>query len=108
MKDNGLCLTVWHTPTTTYTNEDVEAVVGIDRRVPGTERVQVYELPQVQVASVVHHGDFADFTNGNAALHEWVAANGYRVNGPSREIYIKLDGDRKDSTTEIQFPVEKV
>lgn len=106
--DNGRCLTLWHTSVDTYTNEDVEAIVALDRRIPGSDTVQVYELPETRVASVVHHGDFDDFTKGHAALLEWVGANGYRINGPTREIYIKLDGDHTDSTTEIQFPVEKI
>jgi effector-binding domain-containing protein len=91
-----------------YSDEDVEALVQIDRMLPGTERVKVYELPPTQVASVVHHGDFAEFTQGHAALLEWIEANGYRIAGPFREIYIQHDhADLKDSTTEIQFPVEK-
>lgn len=106
-KETGVCLTVWHSSPDTYVNEDAEAAVSIDRAVPGSELVQVYELPQTQVASVVHQGDFAEFTKGHAALLDWVGANNYRIVGPYREIYIKLDGDRSDSTTEIQYPVEK-
>jgi DNA-binding transcriptional MerR regulator len=108
IRDTGTCLTIWHTPADVYANEDAEAMIVIDRQVPSSERVKVYELPQVQVASVVHHGDFAEFTQGHAALLEWVDENGYRINGPFREIYIKLDRATRDSTTEIQFPVEKV
>jgi len=108
VKDNGLCLTVWHSPADVYENEDAEAIVAIDRSLPGTDIVKVYELPRTQVASVVHNGDFADFTQGHAALLEWIDANGYRINGPYREIYIKHQKNKlSDSTTEIQFPVEK-
>ncbi len=107
-KDTGRCLAVWHSPADVYTNEDAEAVVSIDRPLPGNDRVKVYELPQVQVASVVHHGNFEDFTQGHAALLKWIDANGYRIVGPYREIYIKHDKrDLSDSTTEIQFPVER-
>ena len=80
----------------------------IDRPLQGTNRVKVYELPSTQVAAVVHQGEFEDFTQGHAALLEWIDANGYQINGPYREIYIKHDkGQMSDSTTEIQFPVEK-
>jgi effector-binding domain-containing protein len=107
-KDTGLCLTVWHTPADVYENEVAEAVVSIDRSLSGTDRVRVYELHQEQVASVVHHGNFDDFTQGHAALLKWIEANGYRITGPYREIYIKHDHHNlSDSTTEIQFPVEK-
>jgi len=108
IKDNGLCLTVWHSPADVYENEDAEAVVPIDRPLAGTERVKVYELSSMQVAAVVHQGDFKDFTQGHAALLEWIDTNGYRIAGPYREIYIKHDkANLSDTTTEIQFPVEK-
>jgi DNA-binding transcriptional MerR regulator len=109
VKDNGTCLTVWHSPADVYENEDAEAIVQVDRSLPGTDAVKVYELSSMQVASVVHNGDFADFTQGHAALLEWIDANGYRINGPYREVYIKHQkSNLKDSITEIQFPVEKV
>jgi effector-binding domain-containing protein len=108
VKDNGLCLTVWHSPADVYENEDAEAVVPIDRPLPGTDQVNVYELPSTQVAAVVHHGDFEDFTEGHAALLEWIDANGYRIIGPYREVYIKHEKENlADTITEIQFPVEK-
>jgi DNA-binding transcriptional MerR regulator len=107
-KDTGPCFALWHSPADVYENEDAEAIVPIDRQLRGTDRVQVYELPPTQVASVVHQGNFEDFTQGHAALLEWIDANGYKVAGPYREIYIKCDkGNRLDTTTEIQFPVEK-
>jgi DNA-binding transcriptional MerR regulator len=108
VKDNGLCLTLWHSPAAVYENEDAEAVVEIDRPLPGTDQVKVYELPSTHVAAVVHHGDFKEFTQGHAALLEWIDANGYRIVGPYREIYIKHEKDNlADTITEIQFPVEK-
>ena len=108
-KDTGPCFALWHSPADMYENEDAEAVVPIDRRLNGTDKVKVYELPSTQMACVVHHGDFEDFTQGHAALLEWIDANGYRIVGPYREIYIRHEKDKlSDSTTEIQFPVEKI
>ena len=109
VKDNGLCLTLWHSPADVYENEDAEAMVAVERPLPGTHDVKVYELPPTQVACVVHHGDFAEFTQGHAALLEWIPANGYQIVGPYREIYIKHDKKNLLHTiTEIQIPVEKV
>lgn len=108
-KDTGPCFALWHSPADVYENEDAEAVVPIDRPLAGTDRVRVYELPPTQVAAVVHQGEFEDFTQGHAALLEWIDANGYQITGPYREIYIKHEkGSLSDSTTEIQFPVEKI
>jgi effector-binding domain-containing protein len=101
-QDNGPCFALWHG--SVYVNEDAEAVVPIDRRVAGTDRVKVYELSQTQVASLIHFGDFEAFTKDRAALIAWIMAHGYKIVGPYREIYMKQDG----SITEIQFPVEKV
>jgi DNA-binding transcriptional MerR regulator len=107
-KDTGPCFALWHSPSDVYENEDAEAIVPIDRPLKGTDRVRVYELASTQVAAVVHQGKFEDFTQGHAALLEWIDANGYQIAGPYREIYIKHDkSESSDSTTEIQFPVEK-
>ena len=107
-RDTGPCFALWHSPADVYENEDAEAVVPIERHLQGTDRVRVYELPSTQVAAVVHQGDFEEFAQGHAALLEWIDANGYRIVGPYREIYIKHDkSELSDSTTEIQFPVEK-
>ena len=108
-KDTGPCFALWHSPADVYENEDAEAIVPIDRPLKGNDRVTVYQLPAAQVAAVVHQGNFEDFTQGHAALLEWIDANGYKIVGPYREIYIKHDKRQlSDSTTEIQFPVEKV
>ena len=108
-KESGPHFTLWHSPSDVYENEDVEAIVPIDRPLKGTDRVKVYELPSAQVAAVVHQGTFQDFTQGHAAILEWIDANGYRIAGPYRETYIKHDmGDLSDSTTEIQFAIEKL
>ncbi|HUG35169.1 MAG TPA: GyrI-like domain-containing protein [Anaerolineales bacterium] len=107
-KDTGPCLALWHSPADVYENEDAEAVVPIDRLLEGTNRVKVYQLPALEVAAVVHQGVFEDFTQGHAALLEWIDANGYKIVGPYREVYIQHDKKRlTDTTTEIQFPVEK-
>ena len=107
-KEDGQCMTLWHSPADVYENEDVEALVAVDRLLPGTEHVKVYELPPTQVAAVVHHGDFEEFTQGHAALLAWIDRNGYQIIGPYREIYIKHDKNKlSDTITEVQFPVEK-
>ncbi len=108
-RDVGPCFALWHSPADVYENEDAEAVVPIDRLLAGTERVHLYELPATQVAALVHHGNFENFTQGHAALLEWIDENGYQVSGPYREIYIKHEKRQlSESTTEIQFPVEKM
>ena len=86
-------LALWHTSAETLADEDAEAAVPIDRPLTGSETVKVYELPQVEVASAVHHGDFSEFTQLHTALLGWIEANGYRVSGPFRELYLEHDPD---------------
>jgi DNA-binding transcriptional MerR regulator len=102
------CMALWHTSADTYTDEDTEAVVPVDRALPDGEQVKVYELTGGTVASAVHHGNLADFTKLHPALLRWIEANRYRIVGPSREIYIRHDPRHpQDSVTEVQYPVEK-
>ncbi len=107
-KEAGPCFALWHQPAEVHTEEVAEAAVPLDRRVPDTERVAVYELPQTQVAAAVHQGPFETFTQLHATLLEWVEANGYTIVGPYREIYMQHDpGNMADAATEVQYPVEK-
>ncbi len=102
------CMALWHTTADTYTDEDAEAVVPIQRALPESHRVKVYELAGGTFASAVHHGDFAEFTQLHPALLRWIDGNGYRIVGPSREIYVQHDARRPgNSVTEVQYPVEK-
>lgn len=104
----GPSLTIWYSPPDAFRDEDVEAALPIDRHFAGSERVKVRELPVEQVASVTHSGNFSDFGQGHTALAEWIKANGYRVSGPYREVYLKHNHENlADSATEIQIPVEK-
>jgi DNA-binding transcriptional MerR regulator len=100
------CLALWHTSADTYADEDAEAAVPVDRALPESDRVRVYELAGGTFASAVHHGDFAGFTQLHPALIRWIDANGYRIIGPSREVYHRNDPSAPgDSVTEVQYPV---
>ena len=107
-KDTGACFAVWHQPAAILANEIAEAAVPLDHAVPSSDKVKVYELPQAQVASATHHGDFDNFVQLHAVLLDWIESNNYQVIGPYREFYIKHhDKGMSDSSTEIQYPVAK-
>lgn len=105
-KETGPCLALWHSTADTYVDEEAEAMVQIGAALPGTDRVKVYELPPALVASVVHQGSFEAFKQIHITLLRWIEANGYRVVGGYREIYIETKPGQP--TTEIQYPVEKI
>jgi DNA-binding transcriptional MerR regulator/effector-binding domain-containing protein len=102
------CFAMWHQGADVLTDEVAEAAVPLEQLVPESDTVRVYELPQTQVASVIHHGEFENFTQAHTALLKWIEANGYRIVGAYRELYIAHDhDDMSNSATEIQYPVEK-
>lgn len=105
----GSNFTIWHQAPDVYVNEVVEAVLPIKQSISDTDRIDVYDLEETQVASAVHHGDFEDFTQLHTAILQWMETNGYEPIGGYREIYIKHDkNDHGDSTTEVQFPIKRV
>lgn len=109
----GPCLTLYHDAE--YKDHDVDAEVcePIATALPGNERIKVYDLPAVEMmACTVHHGSFHTLSQAYNELMKWIEANGYRICGPDREIYIQtgepVRQDDPSYVTEIQMPVEKV
>jgi len=104
-KEVGPCLAVWHQPASVLENEVVEAIVQIDRAVPPSGGVEVYELPAVPAASTVHSGPFADMAHAHAALLSWIDENGFEPAGTYREVYHQGAAEGRDPVVEIQYPL---
>ena len=105
----GLGGSLWHDGEFKESDVDGEAIAFLSRPVPESGRVKVYELPGATVASLVHRGRYSTIDQAYAALMGWIEANGYRLAGADREIYLVGGSDPDDSSyvTEIQQPVEK-
>jgi effector-binding domain-containing protein len=90
---------------------DVEIAVPIGKKISGSDRVKVYELPGIeQAACTVYKGAYEGIGEAYSAIMSWIEGNGYRITGPDREIYFTDPNKVKDpseNVTEIQFPVEK-
>ncbi len=74
------------------------------------EGYDVVELPFVEVAAtLLHKGDMAGIGDSWMALTEQLLADGYRIAGPSREVYLEAEGHEPgpDWVTELQMPVER-
>jgi effector-binding domain-containing protein len=73
-------------------------------------RAAVRQLPAVEtMAAVVYHGSYDDFAAVgalHAAMGKWIESNGYRIAGPSREIYLHYSPGA-DGVMELQYPVVK-
>ena len=115
IQPTGPCITLYHD--TEYKDRDIEAEVcaPVDAHARGNGRVKVYDLPAVEtMACIIHHGAFNALNQAYSSLMDWVQANGYRIAGPDREVYLDTGGrsgmlpqDDPSFVTEIQLPVEK-
>jgi effector-binding domain-containing protein len=87
---------------------DSEACVPIKKAIPGSDKVKVYELPAIEAACIIHKGPYDTIGVTYGALMAWIEANGYRITGPDREVYLTYDAkDASKNITEVQFPVQK-
>ena len=110
------CFSLYHDDEYKEKDWDIEACEPIAADVPESGRVKVRTLPAVEMmACSVHHGPFTTIGEAYDAIGKWISANGYRICGPSREIYLHVAEEGQgmvsqtaaDTVTEIQFPVEK-
>ena len=102
---------IWHDDEFKTSDMDGEAIVYLKQSIPEGGSVKVYELPPATMASVVHMGAYNTFNQAYEAIGRWIEANGYKIVGPNREIYLyctePVRQDDDSYVTEIQFPVAK-
>lgn len=70
----------------------------------------IVDLPEVATAAtILHHGDLSTLGETWGQLMEQVVADGYRMVGASREVYLEADGHVPGPgwVTELQVPVER-
>lgn len=109
----GPPLSIWHDPEYKEQDIDAEAAIPVGPSAQASGRVQTKELaPLDSAACYVHKGSYRTLNAAYAALMRWIEANGYRMAGPVREVYIYCgDGpvgqDDESYVTELQAPVEK-
>jgi DNA-binding transcriptional MerR regulator len=109
---DGLGVAIWYDHEFKTSDIDGEAVVYLKQSVSGNGRVNVHELPAATVACVVHKGAYNALSQAYEAIGRWTAANGYRIVGPNRELYLHVTQpvrqDDESYVTEIHFPVAKI
>jgi effector-binding domain-containing protein len=90
---------------------DVEVAVPVSGAVPEGERIKGHQLPAVEhMACLIHEGDYKLVGGTYGQLMAWVEANGYRMCGPVREVYVRGPESGDDASayiTEIQLPVTR-
>jgi effector-binding domain-containing protein len=109
VRQPGCGIVLYYNDDGSMTNVPVEAAVQIgDAKLQAGDGVEVHELPAATMATTIHQGAFNSIGLAYDALMKWIDANGYRIAGPSREVYVKYSrDDLAGNVTEIQFPVEK-
>lgn len=113
IRPSGPCFTIYLDEE--YKESEVDAMVcePINVDLAESSKVKVQQLPGTEtMACTVHHGPFTTIGEAHNAILKWIEDNGFRVNGPEREIYLNpaKAGSQTDpkTVTEIQYPVEKV
>lgn len=101
----------WYVPV--EGTDDVEVHISYTAEsdpVPG-RGYEVVRLPAVEtMARLRHHGDMTGIGESWAGLMTGVVADGYKMAGPSREVYVHAPGHEPgdDWITELQVPVRLV
>lgn len=99
---------IWHDQGYKDADVDGEAVISIAGLVKGNERIKVYDLPGLEaIACLIHHGSYETISQAYATLVSWIEANGYKITGANREVYIIGGNEQTHESyvTEVQFPV---
>lgn len=91
---------------------DIELIIPIISR--GDEKIssewQIKKLPETIVATTLHIGSYDYIGYAHMALEEWAESNGYSMDGPPYETYLKgseCDCHEEEYVTQISFPVYK-
>ncbi|MCX5973179.1 MAG: MerR family transcriptional regulator [Coprothermobacterota bacterium] len=86
----------------------VEVAFPLKQALPSLGPARVRNLPGREIACVVVAGQWNRIAEAYAAILRWIDLNGYRVDGPTREIYLEFcQDDSSRHVIEIQFPVAK-
>lgn len=86
-----------------------EVCVPVVGEVEPDERVQVKELPEMEVASLLHKGAYDKVGPSWGKLYGWIYRNKYTPAGPGMEVYLNSPDEVPEDSllTEIQVPVKK-
>jgi len=68
--------------------------------------VGVRNLPETKIASILHRGPYRKAGSSYERIEEWIKWEGFRVCGPSEEVYISVFGvENEEQMIEIRIPV---
>lgn len=87
---------------------DIEIAVPITGNITVSDRYEVRKLPAAKVASLLHQGPYEEVGPAYQKLMSFIFSKGYKMAGPSRELYLNDPALVPDSEliTEIQIPID--
>ncbi|MBH5319421.1 MerR family transcriptional regulator [Paenibacillus sp. GSMTC-2017] len=93
-------------------NCDIELMIPIIQRQDqhDLKKYEIKQLPSKLVASTLHIGGYDYIGYAHMALEEWIAVNGYSLDGPPYETYLKsleCDCTPEEYVTQVCFPIIK-
>lgn len=107
----GPPLGIYHDEEFRERDVDDEVALPVREAVPEEDRVKGRQLPAVEeMACIVHEGSYETVGATYGHLMAWVEANGYRISGPVREVYLQgpeSGDDPSTYVTEIQLPATR-
>ncbi len=95
-------------------NIDLEVVVPVGEKInPDEESMETgiicYAIPGGKFAEIIHKGPYEKSEESYKQLFSWIKEKGYRITGPTREVYLNDPKDflPAELETEIYAPVEQ-
>jgi effector-binding domain-containing protein len=105
---SGPPFAIYHSMSAEGGEVEFEACVPTTADVAASAPITVRDEPAMTVAATLHKGAYDQVGGAYEALQTWIAAEGRRIAGPPREIFLTDPAQVTDSAeylTEIQWPV---
>ncbi len=92
------------------TELSLQTAIPVTDSLPESDDITLGELPAVEVAYVIHRGNYHNIHQAHGTIQQWMGENGYMPAGAVRDVYLVFDvQDNPDSyVTELQYPIQKI
>lgn len=109
-EENCYGLAIFHDEGYKDSDVDVEIQMSVKGKYDNTENVAFKTVFEIEIASATYTGSYAQVTEVNHAVANWVRDNGYEFNGPMFCIYHVSPAQTQNPdelVTEVCFPIKK-
>lgn len=89
------------------TSAELEVCFPLAKKVVGSEDFPCYKLAGGEFAKILHKGPYEECGPAYQKLYSWIAAQGKKVTGPVREVYLNdpREVKKEEILTEIYAPI---